>query len=63
VGVRLLLGSTKPFTSARLAQLDPSRARYTAQYDADAERVIQQGFVLPEDRAALLAFAQPQLIR
>jgi hypothetical protein len=59
----LLLGSTKPFTSARLAQLYPSRARYTAQYDADAERVIQQGFVLPEDRAALLAFAQPQLIR
>ena len=55
----LLLGSTKPFTAARLAQLYPSRAAYLKRYDADAEATIKAGFVLPQERAALLAFAEP----
>ena len=58
----LLLGSTKPFTAARLAQLYPSRADYLQRYDADADKTIKAGFVLPQDRAALLAFAAPQMI-
>jgi hypothetical protein len=58
----LLLGSTKSFSAARLAQLYPSRAEYLRRYNADADATIKAGFVLPEDRAALLAFAQPSRI-
>jgi len=59
----ILLGSTKPLSAARLAQLYPSRAVYLQRYDADADRVIQAGFVLEADRAALLAFAEPSRIK
>jgi len=55
----LLLGSTLPFSAARLAQLYPSRAGYLQHYNADADAAIRAGFVLPADRAALLAFAEP----
>lgn len=58
----LLVGSTKPFTAAHIAQLYPSRAEYLKRYDADADAAIKAGFVLPQDRAALLAFAEPQMI-
>ena len=58
----LLVGSTKPFTAAQLAQLYPSRADYQKRYDADADAAIKAGFVLPQDRAALLAFAEPKMI-
>jgi alpha/beta hydrolase family protein len=58
----LLLGSTKPFSTARLAQLYQSRAAYLQRYNADADVAIKAGFVLPEDRAALLAFAEPSHI-
>ena len=59
----LLLGSTKPFSTARLAQLYPSRADYLRRYQADANATIKAGFALPEDRAALLAFAEPSRIQ
>jgi hypothetical protein len=58
----LLLGSTRPFSAARLAELYPSRAAYQQRYDAEAGATIKAGFVLPEDRAALLAFAHPSVI-
>jgi hypothetical protein len=58
----LLLGSTKPLPASRLAQLYPSRAAYVQRFDADADATIKAGFVLPEDRAALLALAQPSRI-
>lgn len=58
----LLLGSTKPFSASRLAQLYPSRTVYLQRYDAAADAAIKAGFVLADDRAALLAFAQPSLI-
>jgi hypothetical protein len=58
----LLLGSTKPLTATRLSQLYPSRAAYLQRYDADANATIKAGFVLPEDRAALLAFADPSRV-
>ncbi len=58
----LLLGSTEPFSPARLAHLYPSRAAYVRRYDAAADATIHAGFVTPEDRAALLAFAQPSRV-
>jgi hypothetical protein len=58
----LLLGSSTPFSAARLAQLYPSRDEYLQRFGADADRAIKAGFVLPEDRAALLAFAEPSRI-
>ena len=58
----LLDGSTKPLPAARLAQLYPSRAAYLRRYRAAADATIKAGFVLPEDRAALLAFARPSQI-
>jgi hypothetical protein len=58
----LLLGSTKPFSAARLAQLYPSRAKYLQLYTAHADKTIKAGFGLPQDRAALLAFADPSQI-
>ena len=58
----LLLGSSRPFSATQLGHLYPSRSAYLQKYDADAQKVIAAGFVLPQDRAALLAFAQPALI-
>nr|WP_308301566.1 alpha/beta hydrolase domain-containing protein [Frankia sp. AiPa1] len=58
----LLLGSTKPLSAARLAALYPSRASYLERYTAAADATIRAGFVLPEDRATLLAYAQPNRI-
>ena len=58
----LLLGSTKPFSAARLAQLYPSRAKYLKRYEGDADATIKAGFALHKDRAALLAFAEPSRI-
>jgi len=58
----LLLGSTKPFAADRLAQLYPSRAKYLQRYKAAVDATIKAGFALPEDRAALLAFAEPSRV-
>ncbi len=58
----LLLGSTKPFSAARLAQLYPSRADYVRRYDVDADATVKAGFALSEDRAALVAFSRPSAV-
>jgi hypothetical protein len=58
----LLLGSTNPFPEARLAELYRSRDAYLRKYRAAVDAAIKAGFVLPEDRAALLAFAEPSRI-
>jgi hypothetical protein len=58
----LLLGSTKPLSVARLAQLYPSRDAYAERYEHAADTVIEQGFVLRADRGTLLAFADPSRI-
>jgi hypothetical protein len=55
----LLLGSTKPFSAEQLAQLYPSREVYEQRYNAGADAAIKAGFVLSEDRDALLAYADP----
>jgi hypothetical protein len=58
----LLLGSSKPFTAARLAQLYPSRAVYQQKYNAATDAAIKAGYVLAADRDALLAFAEPSRV-
>lgn len=58
----LLLGSTKPLSVQRLAELYASRADYEQRYEAAANEAIAAGFVLEEDRAALLDFADPARI-
>jgi len=57
-----LLGSTKAFSPERLAELYPSRAAYLQQYEASVDATIEAGFALAEDRAALLAFAEPSQV-
>jgi hypothetical protein len=58
----LLLGSTTPLPAERLAELYSSPEDYEQRYDAAADEVIGAGFVLAEDRDALLAFAAPSRI-
>lgn len=58
----LLLGSSKPFTDTRLAQLYSSRKDYEQKFAAGADKAVDAGFVLPADRAALLQFAEPERI-
>jgi hypothetical protein len=57
-----ILGSTMPFTDARLAQLYPSASDYERRYDASTDAVIKAGFVLPEDRALLKMYEDPSRI-
>jgi hypothetical protein len=58
----MLLGATDPLPPERIAELYPSRAAYLDAYAESADAVIAAGFVLPEDRDALLAAAQPDLV-
>ncbi len=58
----ILLGSTTPLSTERLAALYPSRGDYVQRYAAAADEVVDQGFVLEDDRAALLGFADPSAI-
>ncbi len=58
----LLLGSTKPFSAARLATLYPSRAQYLRRYKARTKEAVKAGFVLRADRKAMLGYAEPSKI-
>ncbi|OAA19647.1 hypothetical protein UG55_10871, partial [Frankia sp. EI5c] len=57
-----LAGSTRPLPASRLAELYSSAADYKDQYSRLCESVIKDGFVLPEDRPALLALADSAAI-
>jgi hypothetical protein len=59
----ILLGSTKPLSDARLAELYPSRDAYVQRYDADADQTIRAGFVVAADRDLLIGFSQPSRIK
>ena len=54
----LLSGSTVPIPAATLAARYPSRAAYLSDYTKATDAAIRAGFVLPADRAAVLAEAQ-----
>ncbi len=55
----LLLGSTIPFGTDRLAQLYPSDQVYLDAYDAATDASIAAGFALEDDREQLLGVADP----
>lgn len=58
----LLTGSTQPLPASRLAKLYSSPEDYEKRYRDAADVAIRAGFVLSEDRPALLAFAEPARI-
>jgi hypothetical protein len=58
----ILLGSTRPLPAERLVALYPSREDYEQRYEAATDAAIEAGFVLEDDRDALLAFADPSRI-
>jgi hypothetical protein len=53
-----LFGSTTPFSPAQLQSLYGSTAAYVAAYKVSLNRAIAAGYILPADRAALLAQAK-----
>lgn len=57
-----LFGSTVALPAARLKELYADRDAYLAAYERAADAAIEAGFVLAEDRAALLADARPDLV-
>jgi len=59
----LLLGTTIPFTEERLSELYESREQYLQSYETAADAAISAGFVLEDDRQAMLDDAQPDVIR
>jgi hypothetical protein len=52
-----LFGSTVPFSAQTLVALYGSKAGYVTAYTADLDRAIAAGYLLPSDRASLLAQA------
>jgi hypothetical protein len=58
----LLLGSTMPLSDARLAELYPTRDAYEEQYAAEADRTVAAGFILEDDRDALMGFSKPSRV-
>lgn len=55
----VLMGSTTPIPDDQLAARFPDRAAYEAAYEQAADEAIASGFVLEDDRDALLADATP----
>jgi hypothetical protein len=53
-----LFGSTMAFSPQTLASLYSTKAKYLSAYTADLERAIADGYLLPSERASLLAQAQ-----
>lgn len=58
----LLFGQTIPLPEDRLAELYESRQAYLDAFEASADEAIEAGFVLEDDRDALLDEAQPDRI-
>jgi hypothetical protein len=52
-----LFGSSQPFSPQTLTALYGSPSDYLAAYTADLDRAIAGGYILPADRAAMLAQA------
>jgi hypothetical protein len=58
----ILLGRTDPLPAPRLAALYPTRDDYVRRYEAATEKAIREGFLLAEDRDAMLGYAQPSRV-
>lgn len=59
----LLFGTTRPLPQRRLAELYVGRADFEQRYREGVHDAIAAGFVLSEDRAALMSYAHPELVR
>lgn len=57
-----LFGSTLPLAPERIAALYDDAAAYLVAYERATDAAIADGFVLPEDREAVLAEARPGLV-
>lgn len=57
-----LFGSTIPFTAERLGELYPTIDEYLEAFETSTDDAIAAGFVLEDDRDALLDEAQPDLL-
>jgi hypothetical protein len=53
-----LFGSTVPFTPQTLTALYGTKAHYLKEYAADLDHTIKAGYLLPSERASLLAEAE-----
>ena len=53
-----LFGITTPFTSAQMAQLYGDKATYVSRYEKSLDQAISGGYILPQDRAGLVAQAE-----
>ena len=53
-----LFGSAVPFSPSTLTSLYQTKSNYLAAYSASLDKAIKGGYILPADRAALLAQAQ-----
>ena len=53
-----LFGSSTPFSPYELASLYGTKGKYLATYTASLDKAIAGGYILPADRAELLAQAQ-----
>jgi hypothetical protein len=53
-----LFGQTTPFSPATLSALYGSKAKYIAAFTASLDKAIHGGYILPADRAGLLAQAE-----
>ena len=58
----LLLGSTMPLSDDRLVELHGDTTGYLEAFETATDAAIEAGFVLAEDREAMLAEAQPDLV-
>jgi len=53
-----LFGQTTPFTPTTLVHLYKTKSHYLSEYTAALDKAIGEGYILPADRAELLAQAQ-----
>lgn len=61
--VCLLFGSTRQLPERRLAELYADRADFEQRYRSGLDDAVDAGYVLEEDRAALMDYAHPELVR
>ena len=53
-----LFGSTTPFSSSQMAQLYGDKATYLRRYEKSLDQAISDGYILPQDKAGLMAEAE-----
>ena len=57
-GFCVLFGSTRPFSEAQLKSLYGTKSSYLKAYTTATDEDIKAGYILPADKAQVLAFAK-----